>query len=90
MISRAQCLMQKPVKFGLHHPPPEKELTSEQSTWKALGWLCVIAICSSVVSFAVLALVHPAKSEAKALYFAVGSIVYLLVLSFSGIFNHKE
>jgi hypothetical protein len=82
--------MRKPVKFGLHHPRPEKKITSEQTMWKALGWLCVIAIFSSVVSFAVLALVHPATNEAKVLYFAVGSIVFLLVLSFSGILDHKE
>jgi len=61
--------MQKPVKFGLHHPRPEKKITSEQTMWKALGWLCVIAIFSSVVSFAVLALVHAAENEAKSALF---------------------
>jgi len=78
------------VKFGLHRPRTEKKTTSEQTMWKALGWLCVIAIFSSVVSFAVLALVHPAKNEAKVLYFAVGSIVFLLVLSLSGVLDHEE
>jgi len=90
VISRAQYLMPKPLKFGLHHSEPKKKIPSEQTMWKALGWLCVIAVFSSVVSFAVLALVRPAKDEAKALYFTVGSIVFLVVLSFSAILDHKE
>jgi hypothetical protein len=89
-ILRAQYLMQKPLKFGLHHPPPKKKIPSEQTMWKALGWLCVISVFSSVVSFAVLALVNPPENEAKALYFAVGSLVFVLVLSFSGILDERE
>ena len=90
VISRAQYLMPKPHKFGLDHRETERNISSEQTMWKALGWLCVIAVFSSVVSFAVLALVHPAEYEAKALYFAVGSVVFVLVLSFSGILDERE
>jgi hypothetical protein len=82
--------MLKPHKSGFHHPQPEKKIPSEPTMWKAFGWICVIAIFSSVVSFAVLALVHPAKNETKALYFAVASVVFLVVLSFSGILDNKE
>lgn len=78
--------MQNQAKIKRDH----SQQTGEWAVLKTLGWLCAIAVFSSVISFAILSLVQIAKADAARLYFAIGSVIYVLVLVSSGILDRDR